>query len=109
MLIEKAYAKIFRSYQAIESGLAGIALNNLTAAPYEYLNKDSKTPIDADTAWNFLTTHFAQNHLLVGSTENDDRNEHMGLVSSHAYSILDVQEVTIATKKGKKKERILKL
>jgi hypothetical protein len=33
----------------------------------------------------------------------------MGLVSDHAYSILDAQEVHIATKKGKKKERILKL
>ena len=33
----------------------------------------------------------------------------MGLVSTHAYTILDCQEVHVATKKGKKKERILKL
>ena len=33
----------------------------------------------------------------------------MGLISTHAYTILDCQEVLISTKKGKKKERILKL
>lgn len=46
MLLEKAYAKVFGSYQAIESGLTGIALNALTGAPFEYLNKDSKSSID---------------------------------------------------------------
>ena len=34
----------------------------------------------------------------------------MGLVSSHAYTILDIQEVYIATKKEKKKkQRIIKM
>lgn len=49
-------------------------------------------------------------HLVTGSTENNDRNGYLGLVSSHAYTVLDIQEVYIATKKEKKKkERILKL
>jgi len=68
MILEKAYAKVFGSYQAIESGLSGIALNALTGAPYEYLNKDSKQSIDIETAWNFLTQHFSLNYLVVGST-----------------------------------------
>ena len=34
MLLEKAYAKVFGSYEAIESGLTGIAMNTLTGAPY---------------------------------------------------------------------------
>lgn len=34
MLLEKAYAKVFKNYQAIESGLTGIALNALTGAPF---------------------------------------------------------------------------
>lgn len=99
MLLEKAYSKVFGSYQAIESGLTGIALNALTGAPFEYLNKDSKTSIDIEGAWNFLTQHFSMQHLVTGSTENNDRNGYLGLVSSHAYTVLDIQEVYIATKK----------
>lgn len=34
MLLEKAYAKVFKNYQNIENGLTGIALNALTGAPY---------------------------------------------------------------------------
>ena len=104
MLFEKAYAKVFGSYQVIESGLTGIALNALTGAPFEYLNKDSKASIDPDTAWTFLSEHFALQHLVTGSTENNDRNGFHGLVSSHAYTILDIQEVFIATKKEKRKK-----
>lgn len=110
MLFEKAYAKVFGSYQIIEAGLTGIALNALTGAPFEYINKDSSSKIDIDTAWEFLNEHFSKRHLVVGSTENNDRNKNKGLVSSHAYNILDIQEVYIATKKEKKKkERILKM
>lgn len=109
MLIEKAYAKVFGSYEAIESGLTGIAMNALTGAPYEYLVKDSANKVDQNVAWEFLTTHTSMNHLITGSTENNDRNGHLGLVSTHAYTILDCQEVHISTKKGKKKEKILKL
>ena len=101
---------MFKNYQAIESGLTGIALNALTGAPFEYLNKDSKTSIDIETAWNFLTQNFEMQHLVTGSTENNDRNGYAGLVSGHAYTILDIQEVFIVTKKEKKKkERIMKM
>ena len=68
MLLEKAYAKVFKSYQAIESGLTGIALNALTGAPFEYLSKDSKITLDIETAWNFLTQNFSMQHILTGST-----------------------------------------
>ena len=109
MLLEKAYAKVYGSYQSIESGLCGVGLNALTGAPYDYFCKDSKNSLDADEAWNFLTKHFDAQHLVCGSSENNDRNEYLGLVSGHAYTILEIQEVHIATKKGKTKERILKI
>ena len=68
MLLEKAYAKVFKNYQNIESGLTGVALNALTGAPFEYLSKDSKSSIDIEVAWNFLTENFALQHLVTGST-----------------------------------------
>lgn len=40
--------------------------------------------------------------MLAGSSEANDRNDNLHLVSQHAYAILDVQEVTINTKKGEK-------
>jgi calpain-15 len=67
-LLEKAYAKVYKSYQAIESGLTGVALTNLTGAPYDYLCKNSNENIDIELAWTFLTENIAQNHLVCGST-----------------------------------------
>lgn len=51
MLVEKAYAKVFGGYENIESGLTGIAMSNITGAPYEYICKDSHNKIDPRTAW----------------------------------------------------------
>jgi calpain-15 len=64
LLLEKAWAKIFGSYQAIESGIAGEALPALTGAPAKVLwhmetkNKDElwKTLLDADRKNFVLST-----------------------------------------------------
>jgi hypothetical protein len=45
--------------------------------------------MDAISAWDFISTHISMNHILTGSTENNDRNGNLGLVSTHAYSIID--------------------
>lgn len=68
MLIEKAYAKVFGSYEIIESGLTGVGMNALTGAPFEYLCKDSENRINPSSAWDFINTHLSMNHLLTGST-----------------------------------------
>ncbi len=47
--------------------------------------------------------------MLAGSTEKNDRNENLHLVSQHAYAVIDVREVKVKTKKGEKIERLLKL
>ena len=41
LLLEKAYAKLYGSYDKIESGLAGHAIHDLTGAPYAYLARDA--------------------------------------------------------------------
>lgn len=43
LFLEKAYAKIYGTYDSIEAGMAGEALRDLTGAPYEYYKRDDKT------------------------------------------------------------------
>ena len=47
LILEKVWAKIFGSYQRIEAGLAGEALNTLTGSPHTfYSHDDLKKPGD---------------------------------------------------------------
>lgn len=52
MLMEKAYAKAFGSYESIEGGLTGMAIRDISGAPYEFLKVD-----DAKVVWEFLWNH----------------------------------------------------
>ena len=71
----------FRQLPENRAGADRSGLNALTGAPFEYLNKEQKASIDIDVAWSFITSNFELNYLLVGSTENNDRNGYLGLVS----------------------------
>lgn len=68
-----------------------MGLNAITGAPFEYVCKDSHNKIDINSAWDFVKTHSSMGHLLSGSTENNDRNGNLGLISTHAYTIMDCQ------------------
>eukprot|EP01065_Artemidia_motanka_P048416 TRINITY_DN7789_c0_g1_i2.p1 TRINITY_DN7789_c0_g1~~TRINITY_DN7789_c0_g1_i2.p1 ORF type:complete len:851 (+),score=201.03 TRINITY_DN7789_c0_g1_i2:677-3229(+) len=100
MLLEKAYAKFYGSYAAIEGGNIAEALHDLTGAPVETWGA-RKLP---DGFWGQLRTLRRKGcAAAAGTPKTPDGQMHLktkdGLVAGHAYGILDVHEVDV---KGKK-------
>ncbi|EAR84910.2 calpain family cysteine protease (macronuclear) [Tetrahymena thermophila SB210] len=91
LLLEKAYAKAYGSYEIIEGGNPAHALRDLTGAPCE--NVDNLT---ADEFWKYLEQNDNQQNVLTCYTKStnvrEEENE-LGILSGHAYSILDHQSV----------------
>lgn len=90
--LEKAYAKAYDSFFDITGGDPVHALRDLTGAPYDRIEDYS----DLAKAWAKLKEANAQNFVLTcftKSTEVSEEQSNEGLVSGHAYSILDVREV----------------
>lgn len=100
-LIEKAYAKLYHSYQAIEGGWVDTALVDLTGGMsdrYMWSNVTTQRAISDGSLWNRLL-RFKQAGFLLGCGTppgklggDEDVNE-FGIVQSHAYSVLDVAVV----------------
>jgi len=92
-IVEKAYAKLYGSYSAIESGTCREALSDLTGAPCEDIDFN-KEGLDLDMVWAQLLSS-KQSGFLLGASCGSDRAdsqafERVGLQASHAYAVLDV-------------------
>lgn len=101
-VLEKCYAKLNRSYQALSAGTLGESLYDLTGAPcvnifFPWMEQEEKgEPLFE----RILKAH--QAHQLMGCStrmikEKERRagyqTEKFGIVSRHAYSIIDVRRV----------------
>lgn len=94
--IEKAYAKAFGSYQALDGGNEVEALRDLTGAPYEVIDGDHLTNVDA--TWRKIATSNNKGYAMVCSILPDSNEEidppaeevkrTDGLFEGHAYSLL---------------------
>lgn len=99
LLMEKAYAKVYGSYENIDSGDPSNALRDLTGAPYDI--KQEGSPEDF---WDFIKKMDEKGFILTCYTKKTDKIEEeneLGLISSHAYSILDKREVTYSGGKAR--------
>jgi hypothetical protein len=86
-LIEKAYAKAHGSYHQLTGGFIAEALQDLTGAPTETIVFQH---VDVDFLWARILSFYQAGFLMgVATAVGGD-----GLVGSHAYSILEVQEVS---------------
>ena len=91
LLIEKAWAKIYGSYQRIEAGTTGEALPALCGAPAEFIfHAEKKDLIDI---WQKIRNSDLKNFIIATAVESShlhkdsDDMKKVGLVDAHAYSL----------------------
>nr|GMD20747.1 calpain-type cysteine protease DEK1 [Ipomoea batatas] len=96
--MEKAYAKLHGSYEALEGGLVQDALVDLTGGAGEEIDmRSAEAQIDLASGrlWSQLL-RFKQEGFLLGAGSPSGSDVHIsssGIVQGHAYSILQVREV----------------
>ena len=94
-ILEKAYAKLYKSYGAIEGGLVDEALVNITGGIGGQSVKLRKEIVeDAEGLWAKLRRNQAAGWLMgAGSPSGSDTDiSERGIVQGHAYSLLRVEE-----------------
>ncbi|KAJ6427915.1 hypothetical protein OIU84_023340 [Salix udensis] len=97
-ILEKAYAKLHGSYEALEGGLVQDALVDLTGGAGEEIDmRSAQAQIDLASGrlWSQLL-RFKQEGFLLGAgspSGSDVQVSSSGIVQGHAYSLLQVREV----------------
>ncbi|XVF19144.1 hypothetical protein REPUB_Repub11eG0083700 [Reevesia pubescens] len=97
-ILEKAYAKLHGSFEALEGGLVQDALVDLTGGAGEEIDMRSpQAQIDLASGrlWSQLL-RFKQEGFLLGAGSPSGSDVHVsssGIVQGHAYSLLQVREV----------------
>eukprot|EP00756_Hemistasia_phaeocysticola_P043276 Hpha_TRINITY_DN17018_c5_g1::TRINITY_DN17018_c5_g1_i3::g.166087::m.166087/K08582/CAPN15; calpain-15 len=106
-LIEKSYAKVHGSYASIRAGSGGMALADLTGAPYELFKEEDMKEKDF---YKKLLDNDKHEYIQMLGTPGDDVSDYaggggagakdlaekyskMGLATGHAYSLIAVKEV----------------
>lgn len=97
-IVEKAYAKLHGSYEALEGGLVQDALVDLTGGAGEEIDlRSAQAQIDLASGrlWSQLL-RFKQEGFLLGAGSPSGSDVHVsssGIVQGHAYSVLQVRDV----------------
>ncbi|KAI3924358.1 hypothetical protein MKW98_032559 [Papaver atlanticum] len=97
-LLEKAYAKLHGSYEALEGGLVQDALVDLTGGAGEEIDmRTAEAQIDLASGrlWSQLL-RFKQEGFLLGAGSPSGSDVHVsssGIVQGHAYAVLQVRDV----------------
>lgn len=97
-IVEKAYAKEYGSYQAIDGGNAHVALYRMIGGyPIAYyMNQmETKTMVQNGELWKRMLKWYNEgNFMCAGSNPGSDTQRNLqGIVLGHAYTVLRVVEV----------------
>ena len=100
LILEKAFAKVFGSYQRIESGNTSEALYPLTGCPTKFFLHRS---IEPSQLWSYINRSNEAGYVMATalvSKANEQKNSSPGdvkaegLIDNHAYSLLSTKIVT---------------
>ncbi|KAL4492424.1 hypothetical protein ABPG72_005559 [Tetrahymena utriculariae] len=112
MILEKAYANLFKSYHNIQAGLPELAVSDLTGSPFEWIFTKN-----VEETWNFIYSKIEDEkvntkvkYILNAGSNSDSKGgieakDNTGIISGHAYAVLDAK--VVMSKDGQ--ERILQL
>ena len=113
LILEKAWAKVFGSYQRIEAGTAGEAFRPLTGCPsHAFIHDDCK---DKDLLWRKIVAADKMQYPMATAVASMMEEEEeltsqdmtrVGLVDAHAYSLIGCKEITT---EGGKKVRLMQV
>lgn len=94
MVIEKAWAKLHLSYNAIDGGLPNEVLHAFSGAPTKnYLVRNYMDNLDA--LFQIILEAEQKEHIICCGTSPEDCKkslEQVGLVGGHAYTVLGVYD-----------------
>ncbi|VFQ64033.1 unnamed protein product [Cuscuta campestris] len=97
-ILEKAYAKLHGSYEALEGGVVQDAIVDVTGGAGEEIdmrNTEAQIDLASGRLWSQVL-RFNQEGFLLGAGSASGSDVHIsssGIVQGHAYSILQVREV----------------
>ena len=106
-LLEKAYAKLHGSYQALSGGEISYALVDLTGGASEYIRLDSSIGENLKkkqwliakmrqgmAEWWLMGSSFRKSSDQAAGAAGEPEGAH-GLIAGHAYAILGLQDVVV--------------
>lgn len=96
-LLEKAYAKLDQNYQRIVGGFGIEGLRTLTGAPTTQVHHNRGQ--EKDATWNTLIKYTKENYPMVAGCCNSADLD--GLVNNHAYTLLDLTQLSNGVKIAK--------
>lgn len=111
-LLEKAYAKLHGSYEALKGGSFGEAVEDFTGGIAEFYDLQSKEcPADL---YDLMKKAHERNSFMgcsINALTPDQTNKELpnGLVSGHAYSITGLDEVQLTTSRVKGKIPLIRM
>ena len=89
-LLEKAWAKVNGSYASTIAGLPSEALSTLTEAPcLTYIH----VKFEPEKLWDIIFSADKNDYIICTSSNSKPNLDKNGIVSSHAYTIINVYKV----------------